>query len=160
MNEELNPNDNASELPEPVAWAQLGLLNGRSYIRFTYDRQPYPPNASLASNLHLKPLFTADQIHAHRAEADVEIARLRADALRLDWIQENYGCNLISDDGGKWALSTSGMQPVPEEGGFTETVGIHSIVGPEEWRESVRAAIDAAIAADAEGAAIAKGAQK
>jgi hypothetical protein len=64
------------------------------------------------------------------------------DSARLNWLSLNQGCNLISDDGGQWALSTSGIQPVPEGGRFTETVAINSWVDPEEWKPSVRAAID------------------
>jgi hypothetical protein len=99
----------------------------------------------------LRALTTPDEFGWYSApavddlkDALTEIEAMRADAERLNWLQENEGCNLISDDGGKWALSTMGMQPVPDEGGFTEEVEIVSIVQPGEWRESVRAAIDAA----------------
>lgn len=67
------------------------------------------------------------------------------DSRRLDWLQANPGCNLISDDGERWAVSTTGFQPVPEDGGFTEDAVISSMVMPGEWRIGVRAAIDAAI---------------
>jgi hypothetical protein len=76
-----------------------------------------------------------------KAEADA------LDAARLDWLAENEGCNLISDDDGRWAVSTSGFQPVPEEGGFKEAVQIVSWVEPSEWFNSPRAAIDSARAA-------------
>lgn len=70
------------------------------------------------------------------------------DAERIAWFADNEGCNLISDDGGKWAVSTGGFQPVPEDGGFTESVVITSFVEPEEWMPSVRGAIDAVIDAE------------
>lgn len=45
--------------------------------------------------------------------------------------------------------SYAGMQPMPrgDGQGFDEPVGIHVIVEPEEWRPSIREAIDAAISA-------------
>lgn len=84
------------------------------------------------------------------------------DTKRLNWLAKQCGVNLVSDDGGKWAISTSGFQPVPQEGGFTEDVSITSFVGPEEWRDDIRAAFDAAIAeeqADDEAAPPAEGVQ-
>src|SRR5574343_1062345 len=46
------------------------------------------------------------------AELQAELSALRErlaevgrDSERIDHIQENWGCNLISDDGGRWALS-------------------------------------------------------
>jgi hypothetical protein len=42
---------------EPLGYAQIGLLNGRSYLRMVYDREPYPPPASVARNLNLVPVF-------------------------------------------------------------------------------------------------------
>jgi hypothetical protein len=43
---------------EPVAWGQLGTLNGKTYLRIKYDRMPYPPPADVALNLNLVPLYT------------------------------------------------------------------------------------------------------
>lgn len=60
----------------PVAWAQLGLKNGRSYLRMAYDREPYPPPADVVRNLNLKPLFE---------HPDPRIAAL--EALLRDWIE-------------------------------------------------------------------------
>ena len=42
---------------EPVAWGQLGMLNGRTYLRENYGRTPYPPPADVARNLNLVPLY-------------------------------------------------------------------------------------------------------
>ena len=51
------------------------------------------------------------------------------------------GCNLISDDSGMWAVSDSGFQPVPPEGGFTETVMISSMVDKDQWRPTILEAL-------------------
>jgi hypothetical protein len=51
----------AAPQPEPVGWAQLGMLNGKTYLRMVYDRTPYPPPADVARNLNLVPLFAAPQ---------------------------------------------------------------------------------------------------
>ena len=67
------------------------------------------------------------------------------DAERLDWLGERQGTNLVSDDGGKWAVSDAGAQPVPEKDGFTKDVTIACFVGPEKWKPTIREAIDAAI---------------
>ena len=83
-----------------------------------------------------QPLYTTPPPQAERVPQDSEL---------LDWLSTERGSNLISDDGGKWALSTTGMQPVPPKGGFNEPVNIVSIVFPEEWHDSPRGAIRAAI---------------
>ena len=46
---------------EPVAWGQLGTLNGQLFLRSNYDRTPYPPPPSIVRNLNLVPLYTAPQ---------------------------------------------------------------------------------------------------
>lgn len=43
---------------EPVAWGQLGMLNGKTYLRENWDRSPYPPPPSIVKNLNLVPLYT------------------------------------------------------------------------------------------------------
>lgn len=72
----------------------------------------------------------------------------RTDAERLDYLGKQYGANLVNDDAGRWAVSDSGMQEVPPRGGFKETTGIHSIVHPEQWKKTIRQAIDAYMDAD------------
>ena len=64
----------------------------------------------------------------------------------IDFLNSQQGVNLISDDGGRWAVSGDGFQPVPEEGGFTETVSITSFVEAEDWKPSIREALEAYIA--------------
>lgn len=67
----------------------------------------------------------------------------RTDTERLNWLAEQDGFGVISDDGGRWAVPTSGDQPIPEE----EPQSMYStfFVEHSQWKESVRAAIDAAI---------------
>lgn len=67
---------------------------------------------------------------------------MKTDTELLDAFGEMEGCNLISDDGGRWAVSTSGFQPMPLSGGFTESVHIVSFVDPHEWRPSIREALE------------------
>ena len=43
---------------EPVAWGQLGMMNGKTYLRQKYDREPYPPPPDVVRNLNLVPLWT------------------------------------------------------------------------------------------------------
>lgn len=50
-----------SRAAQPVAWGQLGMLNGKTYLRMNYDRTPYPPPADVVRNLNLVPLFAAAQ---------------------------------------------------------------------------------------------------
>lgn len=51
--------DALAEKQEPVAWGQIGMMNGRGYLRLNYDRTPYPPPPSIVRNLNLVPLFAA-----------------------------------------------------------------------------------------------------
>ena len=73
------------------------------------------------------------------------------DAERLQFFEyeANKGMtpNLVFDDDGNWSVSYDGMQPCPrgDGEGFDETVSIVCIVEPQDWRPSVREAIDAAI---------------
>lgn len=60
---------------EPVVWAQLGLLNGRLYLRMAYDRVPYPPPADVVRNLNLKPLY---------ARPDPRVAELKKLIVDID----------------------------------------------------------------------------
>ena len=71
-------------------------------------------------------------------------ARQSQDSERLDFITSKPGVcyALVSDDNGRWALTDAGMGPVAPDQGFTETVGITSIVDPDMWKSSPREAID------------------
>jgi hypothetical protein len=55
---------NAAVLPvdaqgEPVAWAQLGMRNGHTYVRMHYEGHLYPPPPDVQRNLNLVPLYVA-----------------------------------------------------------------------------------------------------
>lgn len=45
--------------PEPVAWAQLGMRNGHTYVRMHYEGHLYPPPPDVQRNLNLVPLYVA-----------------------------------------------------------------------------------------------------
>lgn len=82
--------------------------------------------------------------HDLRIFAD-EIKRLRADAARLDWLEEHTrrgGCpGIIFDDDGHWAVSGDGMQNVrvDNEGPLHTTFFIEE----GAFRDTIREAIDA-----------------
>lgn len=62
-------------------------------------------------------------------------------ALLVDFLEkEGQGCNLISDDDGRWAVSTSGHQPVIT-GKHAQTFQTVSWVEPNEWRPTIREAL-------------------
>lgn len=70
------------------------------------------------------------------------------DTERIDWLEEQGdGIALVHDDFGYWAVSNSGMQPVVE-GPHTEPFDTQLVVFPEEWRPTIREAIDAAMASE------------
>lgn len=58
----------AEAFDEPLAWAQLGMLNGRTYLREPYSNTPYPPPPDVVRNLNLKPLY----LHPSPREARLE----------------------------------------------------------------------------------------
>lgn len=70
--------------------------------------------------------------------------RKHTDKERLDWLEKNDGVGLISDDAGRWAVSTGGMQNVPNP---KEAINICTLffVEAKEWKKSIREAIDYAI---------------
>ena len=73
---------------------------------------------------------------------------MTTDTERIDWLSDHNGFNLISDDGGRWAISTIGSQPVPE--GKPKAMTIVSYVEAIEWRESIREAVDYAMVQEAQ----------
>lgn len=80
--------------------------------------------------------------------ADAILTALTApgeDTARLDWLEQRAnGLHLLSDDGEYWTLSESGFQPVPPlDGPHTEPFSSTAMVMPDEWRKTVREAIDA-----------------
>lgn len=44
--------------PEPVAWGQLGMVNGHTYLRTNYEgHSGYPPPPDVVRNMNLVPLY-------------------------------------------------------------------------------------------------------
>lgn len=68
----------------------------------------------------------------------------RTDTERLDWLEQQFGCGLISDDNDHWAFSGSGTQNVPS-GEEPEDIMTTFFVEAGEWRNTIREAIDAAM---------------
>lgn len=69
-----------SRAAQPVAWGQLGMLNGKTYLRMNYDRTPYPPPADVVRNLNLVPLFAA----AQPQQDELQQAKARIDRLETE----------------------------------------------------------------------------
>jgi hypothetical protein len=67
------------------------------------------------------------------------------DTERIDWLEKQFGCGLINDDNGHWAVSGSGTQNVPS-GDDPEDIASTFFVDASEWKPTVREAIDAAYA--------------
>lgn len=63
---------------------------------------------------------------------------------RIDYLQRAVGACLASDDQGFWAVSTSGMNSVSSNPPADWSATL--FVEKEQWKKSVRAAIDRAIA--------------
>lgn len=71
---------------------------------------------------------------------------MTTDTQLLDWLEKNDGSALLSDDFGRWAVSSMGMQNVPDKP-FDQPNDISTsfFVLAKEWRPSIREAIQAAI---------------
>lgn len=65
------------------------------------------------------------------------------DEERLDWLSKQFGCGLINDDNGHWAVAFIGTQNVPMT---TKPCDINTTfwIKKKEWRNTIRGAIDAA----------------
>ena len=74
------------------------------------------------------------------------------DTERLNWLEQQFGCGLISDDNDHWAFSGSGVQNVPS-GDEPEDIYTSFMVEATEWHNSIREAIDAAMADEAQAGA-------
>jgi hypothetical protein len=62
----------------------------------------------------------------------------------IKWLEEHQGVALISDDFGNWAVSGSGFQSLPENP--PADVETHFFIAKNEWKPSVREAIEHAAA--------------
>ncbi len=57
----------------------------------------------------------------------------------IDMLEKSPGCNLISNDGGRWAVSTSGFQDLPKDSPID--MEIISWIEAKEWKPSIREAL-------------------
>jgi hypothetical protein len=80
------------------------------------------------------------------------------DTERLDWLEDQTEKGLapaiMYDDDGHWAVSFCGSSPCPrgDGRGYDEPVDLGTFVEPEEWKPTIREAIDYAIASAVESA--------
>ena len=74
-----------------------------------------------------------------------EVETLRVDKARLDWFDAQFGIALVSDDDGRWAVAWDGMQNLPDNDGPYDMVA-DFFIEKRFWRDSVREALDAAMA--------------
>jgi hypothetical protein len=83
---------------------------------------------------------------AYQAESRLE--RAEQDAKRLDWFEQSVAAGrcpaLVFDDRGHWAVADEGMQ-MATVGECALDMSITVFVPAEDWRDSVRAAIDQAL---------------
>lgn len=66
------------------------------------------------------------------------------DTQRLDWLEEQFGCALVNDDNGHWALVFDGIQNLPV-GKRTQDIASTFYIEKKHWRQTVRKAIDRAM---------------
>ena len=119
---------------EPVAWGQLGTLNGRSYLRQAYDRTPYPPSAGVARELNLVPLYAAPPAQPAR-EPDMRHPKIQAligsnarkniEMRLIEQVLADPNCDLTSLDMEYWnsthdklrekLLATTAREPLTDE---------------------------------------------
>lgn len=100
-----------------------------------------------SSNNVVAPLVRRCQAYeAEIAGLKADLERYGQDAARLDWLGLQGGSGLVSDDAGHWAVSGSGMQNAPDETPID--LATTYIVLADEWKPTVREAIDAALLAD------------
>ena len=71
----------------------------------------------------------------------------RTDSERMDWLEKQFGCALVNDDNGHWALAWDGVQDVPS-GNAAETIYSAFFIEKKYWRTTIRRAIDRAMADD------------
>ncbi len=66
------------------------------------------------------------------------------DKKRLNWLEKQDGLGLISDDAGRWAISTGGVQNMPDPNNPIDIASTF-FVEKQEWKSTIREAIDYAI---------------
>ncbi len=80
-----------------------------------------------------------------KAQKDEIVLRQMADTCRLDWLEKQDGCGLISDDAGRWAMNKCGYQNYLNPDKTISYAKSSVWVGAHEWKPSIRAAIDYAM---------------
>lgn len=65
------------------------------------------------------------------------------DTDRLDWLESQEGIAIVSDDFGRWAVTGSGIQTVPDQPGEPSDIQTTFFVEKTVWKTSLREAIDA-----------------
>jgi hypothetical protein len=88
--------------------------------------------------------FTSDITDFEMAEKIIReledaIRDLKAQVEGMDWLEQQEGCALISDDFGHWAVSGDGMQNIPENP--PDDIVTAFMVDKEQWKPSIREAI-------------------
>lgn len=63
------------------------------------------------------------------------------DKERLDWLEQQDGFALVSDDAGRWAVVTDGMQNVPDPDKAID-ISTSFWIEADQWKDSIREAID------------------
>lgn len=76
--------------------------------------------------------------------------KLRTDTERLSWLENEFGCGLISDDNGHWACSYDGIQSVCGDD-ISVDVETSFFVPKDMWFDTIREALDAAMDIAAKG---------
>lgn len=70
--------------------------------------------------------------------------RRHTDKERLDWLEQRCGHGLISDDAGRWAVSTSGVQNMADPNSPIDIVASF-FVEKNDWCTTIRKAIEKGI---------------
>ena len=57
------------------------------------------------------------------------------DKQRLDWLEAQEGCALVSDEAGSWAVAMFGMQNVPVD--FPSDIEARYLIEKQDWQSSI-----------------------
>lgn len=68
---------------------------------------------------------------------------MTTDSELIDWLQTQEGSALVSDDFGRWAVTTAGIQNVPEDISIPSDIETMFYIKAAEWKPSIREAIQA-----------------
>ena len=68
------------------------------------------------------------------------------DKERIDWLEQQQGSALVSDDNKHWAVVTDGFQNCPVK--YPSDIETTFFIRKKDWSTTIRKAIDKAIAED------------